>query len=107
VVSQRAGARTPEIVYRRRSLDWWGVLLHDIHELLMIALCAVLGSGQGTADMALFAKAKEPFLRSFLKLENGLPSRRRSAGSSVSSIRRSSKQPFSGSWQEFLFNVRP
>ena len=71
------------------------------------SVCAVLCSGQGAVDMALFAKAKEPFLRSFLKLENGLPSRRRSAGSSVSSIRRSSKQPFSGSWQEFLFNVRP
>jgi hypothetical protein len=32
--------------------------LHDFHELLMIALCAVLCGGQGTVDMALFAKAK-------------------------------------------------
>ena len=48
--------------------------LHDFHELLMIALCAVLSGGQGAVDMALFAKAKEPFLRGFLKLENGLPS---------------------------------
>jgi predicted transposase YbfD/YdcC len=48
--------------------------LHDFHELLLIALCAVLGGGQGAVDMALFAKAKEPFLRSFLKLENGVPS---------------------------------
>ena len=47
---------------------------HDLHELLMIALCCVLCGGQGAADMALFAKAKEPFLRSFLRLENGLPS---------------------------------
>ena len=40
----------------------------------MIALCTVLCGGQSAVDMALFAKAKEPFLRSFLKLENGLPS---------------------------------
>jgi len=40
----------------------------------MIALCAVLSGGQGAVDMAVFAKAKEPFLRGFLKLENGLPS---------------------------------
>ena len=43
--------------------------LHDFHELLMIALCAVLCGGQGAVDMAVFAKAKEPFLRGFLKLE--------------------------------------
>jgi predicted transposase YbfD/YdcC len=48
--------------------------LHDFHELLMIALCAVLCGGQGATHMAAFAMAKEPFLRSFLKLENGLPS---------------------------------
>ncbi|MEO9188580.1 MAG: transposase family protein, partial [Acetobacteraceae bacterium] len=48
--------------------------LHDFHELLMIALCAVLSGGQGAEDMALFAKAKEPFLRRFLKLANGVPS---------------------------------
>ena len=35
---------------------------------LMIALCAVLCGGQGAVDMAVFAKAKEPFLRGFLKL---------------------------------------
>ena len=48
--------------------------LHDFHELLMIALCCVLCGGQGAVDMALFAEAKEPFLRSFLALANGLPS---------------------------------
>jgi predicted transposase YbfD/YdcC len=48
--------------------------LHDFHELLMIALCTVLCGGQGAVDMALFAETKEPFLRSFLKLENGVPS---------------------------------
>ncbi len=48
--------------------------LHDFHTLLMIALCTVLCGGQGAVDMALFAKAKEPFLRDFLDLKNGPPS---------------------------------
>ena len=48
--------------------------LHDFHELLMIALCTVLSGGQGAVAMARFAEAKEAFLRSFLKLEHGLPS---------------------------------
>ncbi len=48
--------------------------LHDFYELLMIALCTVLCGGQGAVDMALFARSKEPFLRGFLELENGVPS---------------------------------
>lgn len=47
---------------------------HDFYELLMIALCTVLCGGQSAVDMDLFARAKEPFLRGFLKLEKGLPS---------------------------------
>jgi predicted transposase YbfD/YdcC len=47
---------------------------HDFHELLMIALCTVLCGGQGAVDMEEFAAAKEPFLRGFLQLKNGLPS---------------------------------
>ena len=48
--------------------------LHDFHELLMIALCTVLCGGQSAVDMGLFVRAKEPFLRGFLTLANGLPS---------------------------------
>jgi hypothetical protein len=48
--------------------------LHDLHELLVIALCTALSGGQGATHMAAFAAAKEPFPRGFLKLENGLPS---------------------------------
>jgi len=44
--------------------------LHDFYELLVIAPCAVLCGGQGAVDMALFAKAMEPFLRGFLGLNN-------------------------------------
>ena len=46
--------------------------LHDFIELLVIALCGVLSGGQGAVDMGLYARAKEPFLRGFLKLTNGL-----------------------------------
>src|SRR5271167_3857493 len=42
--------------------------LHDFHEILVIAMCAVLCGGQGSVDMGLFAKSKEPFLRGFLRL---------------------------------------
>jgi hypothetical protein len=48
--------------------------LHDFHEILAVAIGAVPCKGQGSVDMGLFAKAKEPFLRGFLKLENGVPS---------------------------------
>src|SRR5712671_4738146 len=48
--------------------------LHDLHEILTIAICAVLCGGQGSVDMGLFGKSKEQFLRGFLKLDNGVPS---------------------------------
>jgi predicted transposase YbfD/YdcC len=47
---------------------------HLLLELLMIAMCTVLCGGQTAVDMAIFARAKEKFLREFLKLERGLPS---------------------------------
>jgi len=48
--------------------------LHDLLEMLFIALCTVLSGGQSAVDMAMFAREKETFLREFLKLEHGLPS---------------------------------
>ena len=47
---------------------------HDLHELLLIALCTVLCGGEDCSDMALFGRAKEPFLRQFLRLRHGIPS---------------------------------
>jgi predicted transposase YbfD/YdcC len=47
---------------------------HDLLEVLMIALCAVLSGGQSAVDMAVFAEAKQEFLGSFLQLKNGIPS---------------------------------
>jgi predicted transposase YbfD/YdcC len=40
----------------------------------VIALCTVLCGGESCVDMADFAEEKEPFLREFLSLSNGLPS---------------------------------
>jgi hypothetical protein len=42
---------------------------HDFYEMLMIAFCTVLCGGQSAVDMALFAGAKEPFLRGFLTFD--------------------------------------
>jgi predicted transposase YbfD/YdcC len=47
---------------------------HDLLEILMIALCTVLCGGESAVDMADFARAKEGFLREFLKLDHGMPS---------------------------------
>ena len=71
-----------EVFLEDFSLCWEGLEdprrgnagLHDFHEILMIALCSVLCGGQGAVDMAVFAEAKEPLLREFLRLEHGIPS---------------------------------
>jgi predicted transposase YbfD/YdcC len=47
---------------------------HDLHEILIIALCTVLCGGEDCSDMALFGRAKEPFLRQVLRLRHGIPS---------------------------------
>ena len=47
---------------------------HNLHEILMIALCTMLCGGEDCSDMALFGEAKEPFLRQFLTLAHGIPS---------------------------------
>lgn len=48
--------------------------LHDLLEILVIALCTVLCGGQTAVDMQEFGEAKEEFLRRFLGLEHGIPS---------------------------------
>jgi predicted transposase YbfD/YdcC len=47
---------------------------HDLLEILLIALAATLCGAEGCVDMALFGRAKAPFLRRFLRLEGGIPS---------------------------------
>ena len=48
---------------------------HDLHEMLIISLrCAICG-GRTCADMELFGRSRAEFLRRFMKLEHGVPSR--------------------------------
>ena len=47
---------------------------HNLHELLLIALCTMLCGGEDCSDMALFGAAKTPLLRQFLRLRHGVPS---------------------------------
>jgi predicted transposase YbfD/YdcC len=47
--------------------------LHQLHDLLMIVLCAVLNGVEDWGGMADFAEEKEAWLRGFLELPNGIP----------------------------------
>ena len=48
--------------------------LHDLHEMLMIALLCMICGGQSCTDMELFGRSKEEFLRRFMTLRHGIPS---------------------------------
>jgi hypothetical protein len=72
--------------------------LHDFNEMLVIALCSALSGGQGAFDMGLYARAKEPFLRGFLKLSNGLPSH----DNSSRLFRRLDPEQFRAAFQRFM-----
>ena len=48
--------------------------LHDLTEILFIALLATLSGAKSCCDMALFARTKEALLRTVLVLEHGVPS---------------------------------
>lgn len=47
---------------------------HNLQELLLIALCAVLCGAEDCTDMALFGRSKEDYFRQFLHLPHGIPS---------------------------------
>ena len=47
---------------------------HDLLEMLVIAMGTMLCGGEDCTDMALFGRAKEPYLRQFLRLRHGIPS---------------------------------
>ena len=47
---------------------------HNLHEVLMIALCTMLCGCEDCSDMEVFGRAKRPFLRQFLRLQHGIPS---------------------------------
>jgi len=47
---------------------------HDLIDILVIALCALLCAAESFNDMEDFGTAKEDWFRTFLKLRNGIPS---------------------------------
>jgi predicted transposase YbfD/YdcC len=47
---------------------------HELDEIVLIALVAVLCGAEGCVDMALFGRSKEALLRRFLELPGGVPS---------------------------------
>lgn len=47
---------------------------YPLLEVITIAICATLAGAEGWTDMELFGKSKKPWLKQFLKLENGIPS---------------------------------
>src|ERR1043165_5670992 len=48
--------------------------LHDLLDIIVIALATVLCGGQCATDMEVFVSSKEKLLRQFLRLEHGIPS---------------------------------
>ena len=47
---------------------------HRLLDILVIAVCAVLGEAETFEDIALYGRCKEAWLRGFLALPNGIPS---------------------------------
>jgi hypothetical protein len=53
--------------------------LHDLREILVIAIAATLSDSDTVEDIAFWARKKETWLRRFLELKNGIPSKDRAA----------------------------
>jgi len=51
-----------------------GKVEHRLMDVLVIAVCATIAGAESWEDMALYGRSKEAWLRSFLRLENGIPS---------------------------------
>src|SRR3954464_2645258 len=47
---------------------------HRLIDILVVAVCAVLGEAETFEDIALYGRCKEAWLRGFLALPNGIPS---------------------------------
>jgi predicted transposase YbfD/YdcC len=47
---------------------------HRLIDILFIAVCTIICGGEGFTDMQEFGEAKEPWLRKFLELPEGIPS---------------------------------
>ena len=49
-------------------------IVHKLHDILVIALCAVICGADGWAEVEVFAKAKLAWFKTFLDLPGGVPS---------------------------------
>src|SRR3954453_23550940 len=47
---------------------------HRLLDILVVAVCAVLGEAESFEDIALYGRCKRPWLEGFLALPNGIPS---------------------------------
>lgn len=47
---------------------------HKLIDIIAIAICAVICGAEGWTDIENFGKSREPWLRTFLELPNGIPS---------------------------------
>lgn len=47
---------------------------HNLLDILVITICAVIACAESWEDIALYARSKEAWLRGFLELKNGIPS---------------------------------
>jgi predicted transposase YbfD/YdcC len=48
--------------------------LHDLMDIVVIAICAVICGAEGWEDIAKYGRAKQDWLKTFLALPNGIPS---------------------------------
>jgi len=48
--------------------------LHKLEDILAITICAVICGAEGWNEIELFGRSKQPWLKTFLELPNGIPS---------------------------------
>ena len=46
--------------------------LHELHDILVIAICSVICGADSWTEVADFGRAKQEWLKTFLKLPNGI-----------------------------------
>jgi predicted transposase YbfD/YdcC len=49
-------------------------VIHKLHDILVLALCAVICGADGWAEVELFARSKKAWFKTFLDLPGGIPS---------------------------------
>ena len=79
----KAGKTHKEVIEMRKMLEYFKDMedyrqarkvKHQLVDIIVIIICAVVSGAENIAEIALWAKCKEEWLRTILDLENGLPS---------------------------------